>query len=63
MLLERQKHHGQNGGFHREYSKLDRFLSVLNFNKKSIEVNQVILFEGLINHYLFLVHCTTNYIG
>jgi hypothetical protein len=42
MLLQRQKHHGQNGGFHSEYSKLDRFLSVLNFNKKSIEVNQVV---------------------
>jgi hypothetical protein len=34
-----QKINGQNGGFHDEYSKLDRFLSVLNLNKKSIDVN------------------------
>lgn len=38
MLLEIQKSDGQNGGFHNEYSKLNRFLSVINFNKKSIEV-------------------------
>jgi hypothetical protein len=29
---------GQNGGFHSKYSKLNRFLSVININKKSIEV-------------------------
>lgn len=38
MVLQRQKMNGQNGGFHSEYSKVDRFLSVLNMNKKSIEV-------------------------
>jgi hypothetical protein len=33
-----QKNNGQNGGFHSDYSKLDRFLSVINLNKKSIDV-------------------------
>jgi len=37
-LLQMQKSSGQNGGFHSEYSKLNRFLSVINLNKKSIEV-------------------------
>ncbi|UJR22876.1 hypothetical protein I4U23_025905 [Adineta vaga] len=50
MVLQRQNSNGQNGGFHSEYSKLDRFLSVLNFNKKSIEyIAQRITFDGLLN--------------
>lgn len=35
---------GTNGGFHSEYAKLDRFLTVLNVNKKSAEVNLFSLF-------------------
>ena len=37
-LLQEQKAKGQNGGFHSEYSKLDRFLSVINLNPQSIAV-------------------------
>ncbi|CAF1551802.1 unnamed protein product, partial [Adineta ricciae] len=50
MVLQRQKLNGQNGGFHSEYSKLDRFLSVLNMNRKSIEyIAQRITFDDLLN--------------
>ncbi|CAF0776401.1 unnamed protein product [Adineta steineri] len=48
MVLQAQK---QNSGFHSEYAKLDRFLSVINFNKKSIEyITQRITFDDLLNH-------------
>ena len=43
-LLQVQKNSGQNGGFHSEYSKLDRFLSAINLNKKSIDVNHFSFF-------------------
>jgi hypothetical protein len=39
------KNSGQNGGFHSEYSKLDRFLSVINLNKKSIDVKSILFFS------------------
>jgi hypothetical protein len=59
-----QKNSGQNGGFHSEYSKLDRFLSVINLNKKSIEVNQylpliisiVIFFSILYNESHLMIY-------
>ena len=38
MILQEQKLHGPNGGFHSEYVKLDRFLSAINLNLDSIEV-------------------------
>ncbi len=50
-----QKNNGQNGGFHSEYCKLDRFLSVINLNKKSIDVNQLILFLSSIELFFFFV--------
>ncbi len=40
VLLQIQNSSVQNDGFHSEYSKLNRFLSVINLNKKSIEVYQ-----------------------
>ncbi|CAF2906713.1 unnamed protein product [Rotaria sp. Silwood2] len=50
-LLQMQRNNGQNGGFHTEYSKLDRFLSVINLNKKSIEyIVQRITFDDLLNN-------------
>ena len=45
MLLQMQKINGQNGGFHSDYSKLDRFLSVINLNKKSIDVKHYFSFN------------------
>lgn len=42
MIVQEQKVNSQNGEFHSEYFKLDRFLSVINLNKKSIEVRQYI---------------------
>ncbi|CAF0890760.1 unnamed protein product [Rotaria sordida] len=51
MLLQMQRISGQNGGFHSEYSKLDRFLSVINLNKKSIEyIVQRITFDDLLTN-------------
>ncbi len=48
-----QKTNGQNGGFHSEYSKLDRFLSVINLNKKSIDVNQFYFIFHQLNFFIF----------
>lgn len=49
-LLQEQKIRGQNGGFHSEYSKLDRFLSVINLNPKSIEyIVERVTFDDLLN--------------
>ncbi|CAF4517570.1 unnamed protein product, partial [Rotaria socialis] len=40
----------QNGGFHSEYSKIDRFLTAINLNEKSIEyISQRITFDDLLN--------------
>ncbi|CAF4741612.1 unnamed protein product [Rotaria sp. Silwood1] len=51
MLLQMQRNNRQNGGFHSEYSKLDRFLSVINLNKKSIEyIVQRITFDDLLSN-------------
>ncbi|CAF0893253.1 unnamed protein product [Rotaria sordida] len=50
MLSQLQKVNNQNGEFHSEYSKLDRFLSVINLNKKSIEyIAQRMTFDDLLN--------------
>ncbi|CAF1270177.1 unnamed protein product [Rotaria magnacalcarata] len=50
MLLKKEKFNGQNGGFHSEYSKIDRFLIAINFNKKSIEyISQRMTFDNLLN--------------
>ncbi|CAF3956881.1 unnamed protein product [Rotaria sp. Silwood2] len=50
MLSQLPKTNNQNGGFHSEYSKLDRFLSVINLNKKSIEyIAQRMTFDDLLN--------------
>jgi len=52
MILQMQKLHGHNGGFHSEYSKLDRFLSALNLNKKSIEyIVQRLTFDDFLNDH------------
>ena len=58
MLLQVQKTNGQNGGFHSEYSKLNRFLSVINLNKKSIEVCQFFSLTSSVM-IVILVYCTT----
>jgi hypothetical protein len=55
MLLQVQK---TNGGFHSEYSKLNRFLSVINLNKKSIEVCQFFSLTPSVM-IVILVYCTT----
>ena len=57
-----QKTNGQNGGFHSEYSKLDRFLSVINLNQKSIDVNEFLLFFSPINSIFLLVYYSTYFI-
>ncbi|CAF4542385.1 unnamed protein product, partial [Rotaria socialis] len=50
MLLKKEKSNGQNGGFHSEYSKIDRFLTAINLNEKSIEyISQRITFDDLLN--------------
>ncbi|CAF0994020.1 unnamed protein product [Adineta ricciae] len=50
MLVQMQNPAGQNGGFHSDYPKLDRFLSVVNINKKSIEyIVQRMTFDDLLN--------------
>ncbi|CAF3350264.1 unnamed protein product [Rotaria sp. Silwood1] len=50
MLSQLPKTNNQNGGFHSEYSKLDRFLSVINLNKKSIEyIAKRMTFDDLLN--------------
>lgn len=54
MILQMQKLHGHNGGFHSEYSKLDRFLLALNLNKKSIEVKKFLFFFNFLKN-----HCST----
>lgn len=38
ILIDEEKNIRQNRNFHSEFVKLDRFLSVLNFNPKSVEV-------------------------
>ncbi|CAF3530500.1 unnamed protein product [Adineta steineri] len=50
MVLQVEKANTQNGGFHSEYPKLDRFLSVMNINKASIEyIVQRTTFDDLLN--------------
>ena len=62
MLLQTQKSGSQNGGFHSEYSKLNRFLSVLNLNKKSIEVSRFIFsrFSIITKLFSIVVYRTTD---
>ncbi|CAF3283429.1 unnamed protein product [Rotaria socialis] len=50
MLLQSEKANSQNGEFHSEYFKLDRFLSVINLNKKGIEfITKRMTFDDLLN--------------
>ncbi|CAF3815420.1 unnamed protein product [Rotaria magnacalcarata] len=50
MLLQSEKANSQNGEFHSEYFKLDRFLSVINLNKKGIEfIAKRMTFDDLLN--------------
>jgi hypothetical protein len=55
MLLQMQKSNGQNGGFHSEYPKLNRFLSIINLNKNSIEVYQSFSFIYFFVHYRWIL--------
>jgi hypothetical protein len=61
MLLQMEKTSGHNGGFRSEYSKLNRFLSVINLNKESIAVNQFFshISSIMIDIFFVLVYCTT----
>jgi len=61
MLLQLQPS-SQNGGFNSEYFKLDRFLSVININKKSIEgysfISYIYIFYNHRYILYLLVYCT-----
>ena len=64
MLVQLETSKSQNGGFHSEYPKLQRFLAVINLNAKSVDVSPIacLLAKVSIAFRLVSVHRTTNYL-